>query len=103
MLALDLIYSDLSPKQSLAEFSRHLSDELYRNLRQTDGEKNENNPLNNNFSEISASYMFSYSSLFRIGKYMCLFSLEEFKIENIEIISMDYRLTQAIVAKILPM
>lgn len=100
MLALDLIYSELSPKQNLAEFSRHLSDELYRNLPQTDGEKNKNNPYNNSFSEISASFMFSYSTFSRVGKYMCFFSLEEFKIDNI--ISMNYRLTQAVVVEILP-
>lgn len=66
---------------------------MYRNLPQTDRKIN---PLNNTSSEISASFTFSYSGFSRIGKYVRFFSLEEFKIENMEITRLTYRLAQAV-------
>lgn len=103
MLDLGLVYSDLSQKQHLAEFSRNLFDEMYRNLPQTGKQTNkQQNPkwIIWNFSII---YIFNYG-LSRIGKYLSssffFFSppWEEFKIENMKMT----RLAQAVVAEILP-
>lgn len=101
VLDLDFIGSDLSPKQILPEFSRSLFDEMYRNLPQADRKKSPKT-LNNIFSEMS-SFTYSRCGFYRIGKYMSFFPLEEFKVENMEITRMNYRLAQAVVAEILPM